>query len=372
MKSVILTSVAVLSLASLTQAQVYASDDFNYSGALTANGWVAHSGAGNKVIMANGSEARLDQSGGSGEDVNMSFAPVGATDTTYASFDFRLPSGNTVNPDGSGLYFAHLKDSGFAFRARTGVLSSAGGGGDFILAVNGNSSNLGAGTSWATELSFDTFYKVVISWNASTGEAKLWLNPVDMSSTNIAHTGTSTGDLMEAFALRQSNDYTGFIDVDNAVVGKTFSDVLPSVPAAYCTAGTSASGCQTFISATGTPSATATSGFVITGPNSEGNKSGLFYYAPTVKNPASMVGNSSSWNCVLPPVKRSQLLIGGGNVGVCDGTFSLDLNMRWTSKPAHVFPSGTTLYGQFWYRDPLNSSNQTTSRSDGLTWDVTP
>ena len=229
MRNPLLVGVALSLLSAAASAQVVASDDFNYTGALTANGWAAHSGAGNKVVMANGSVAILDQSGGSGEDVNLPFTAFGPGDTIYASFDLLLPSGNPVNPDGSGLYLAHFKDSGFAFRARTGVLSPAGGG-DFVLAINGDNSNLGAGASWPTDLSFDTSYKVVISWNAATGEATLWLDPMVVGDPSIAHTGANTGDLIEAFALRQSNDYTGFNHIANVVVGNSFDDVLPPPP----------------------------------------------------------------------------------------------------------------------------------------------
>ena len=122
MKSLFMTGVAALTLTSLAHTQVVACDGFNYTAALTSNGWTAHSGGGNKIVMSNGAVATLEQSSGSGEDINLAFAALGATDTIYASFDLLLPSGNVVNPDASGLYFAHFKDGGFAFRARTGVL----------------------------------------------------------------------------------------------------------------------------------------------------------------------------------------------------------------------------------------------------------
>lgn len=217
---------STLFLSTLANAQVVASDGFSYTGALTANGWSAHSGAGNKVILSNGTYATLDQSSGSGEDVSKSFPPFAATDTVYGSFRFRVPSGNAVNPDGDGLYFAHFKDATTLFRARTGVLSPASTG-DFALAINADNASLGAGATWPTDLVFDTWYSVVISWDAATGRSELWLDPTCSTSPSINHTGTFTGDAMEAFALRQSNDYTGFIDVDDVVVGRSFGDVLP-------------------------------------------------------------------------------------------------------------------------------------------------
>ncbi len=224
-KTLLLTTIVSLSISATTYGQVVASDSFAYTGALTSNGWAAHSGAGNKVIMSNGTHATLDQSTGSGEDVSKTFGPFGATDTTYASFRFRVPSGNPVNPL-SGLYFAHFKDATTAFRARTGVLGPAAAG-DFRLAIHADNANLTLGTAWPTDLAFDTWYAVVISWNAGTATSELWLNPTCGSATSITHTGTFTGTLLSGFALRQSSDYTGFIHVDDVVVGRSFADVLP-------------------------------------------------------------------------------------------------------------------------------------------------
>lgn len=220
---------AVALLAGAASAQVVASDNFSYVGALTANGWTAHSGAGAKVVNSNGSFATLDQSAGSGEDVNLAFAAFGATDTIYASFTLNVPSGNPVNPDAQGLYCVHFKDGGSGFRARTGVLSPAALG-DYQLAIHADNSDLGLGAAWPADLTFDTNYAVVISWNAGTGESKLWLNPYAETSPSIAHTGTSTGTLIQQFALRQSNDYTGFVNIDDVVVGHTFADVACASP----------------------------------------------------------------------------------------------------------------------------------------------
>lgn len=214
---------------------VLTSDNFNYNGALTANGWTAHSGAGNKVIMANGVFATLQQSGGSGEDINLGFGPLGAADTVYAAFDLMVVTADLSGLDGNGLYLAHFMDAGFAFRARTGVVQAPGGG-DFGLAINADNSNLGAGATWASDLTFDTWYRVVISWDAGTGVSELWLNPTLETDPSISHTGSFTGDLMAGFALRQSNDYTGSQGIDNVIVGTTFGDVIPA-PATFALLG---------------------------------------------------------------------------------------------------------------------------------------
>ena len=187
------------------------------------NAWAAHSGAGNKPIQVSSGEILLEQSAGSGEDANSGFTAIGATDTIYARFDFRLPSGQTVDPDGSGLYFAHFG----GFRGRTGVLSAAGGG-DFAFAINADNSDLGAGSSWASDLSFDTSYRTIISYNAATGESRLWLDPTSESSDFVSDFG-ATGTQVSDFSFRQSNDYTGSQVIDNLVVASTFQEAFSGV-----------------------------------------------------------------------------------------------------------------------------------------------
>lgn len=208
---------------------VLTQDTFSYTGALTANGWTAHSGAGNKVIMADGSVATLDQSGGSGEDVNKSFPALGAAEKIYAGFDINVATADLSVLDANGLYFAHFKNDAFSFRGRTGVVQPPAGRG-YGLAINADSSALGAGATWVSDLMFDTWYRVVISWNAGTGESELWLNPTLETDPKITHTAGSTGTLISAFALRQSNDYTGMQMVDNIFVGNTFGDVVVPEP----------------------------------------------------------------------------------------------------------------------------------------------
>ena len=139
----------------------------------------------------------------------------------------------------------------------------------------------------------------------------------------------------------------------------------------YCTAGTSTAGCNALISASGTSSATATTGFYLNVTGVEGNKDGLFFYGSKGRQ-ANAWGNGSSFQCVVPPTRRSELQSGTGSDGLCDGGVSQDINARWTAKPNQSQPAGTTVQGQFWYRDPQNTSNQTTSLSNAVEWTVCP
>ena len=147
----------------------------------------------------------------------------------------------------------------------------------------------------------------------------------------------------------------------------------PSI-ANYCTSGTSAAGCHALLGATGIASATTSSGFDLTATGVEGSKDGLFFFAANGRQ-ANPWGNGTSFQCVLPPVRRTPLLAGNGAPGTCDGVFSRDLNALWCPtcpKPGHNPGSGVLVQAQLWYRDPLNTSNQTTSLSDAVEFVVEP
>jgi hypothetical protein len=139
----------------------------------------------------------------------------------------------------------------------------------------------------------------------------------------------------------------------------------------YCTPGTTASGCQALLNASGTPSASAPSGFNLYACDVEGNKDGLFYTGTNGRQ-ANAWGNGTSFQCVTPPVKRAGLLLGGGTNGACDNFFQQDFNAFWTAKPAKNPGAGAVVQAQFWFRDPLNTSNQTTSLSNGIEFTVAP
>jgi hypothetical protein len=148
-------------------------------------------------------------------------------------------------------------------------------------------------------------------------------------------------------------------------------DLYEPVGLNYCTAGSSASGCRAGIAASGTPSASLATGFFLTASGVEGGKDGLFFFGTSGRQ-ASPWGNGSSYQCVVPPVSRGGLQTASGTAGQCDGAFSQDLNARWTQKPAQNPGAGATLQAQLWYRDPLNTSNQSTSFSDALELTVQP
>jgi len=147
-----------------------------------------------------------------------------------------------------------------------------------------------------------------------------------------------------------------------------------SAPESYCTAGTSAGGCQALIAASGTPSAVAPTGFFLTASGGEGAKDGLFFFGANGRQ-ANPWGNGTSFQCVVPPVSRAGLLAGSGTAGQCDGAFAQDLNALWCPtcpKPGKNPGAGAVVQAQLWYRDPQNTSNQTTSLSDAIEFTICP
>jgi hypothetical protein len=138
----------------------------------------------------------------------------------------------------------------------------------------------------------------------------------------------------------------------------------------YCTAGTSASGCQATIGASGVPSATAVSGFVLSASGAEGAKSGNFIYGTGARQALSW-GNGTSYRCFASPVMRGAIQNGTGTPGQCDGSYAEDLNARWCAscpRPNHNPGPGVTLRGQLWHRDPQSTSNRTSGFSDAVEW----
>lgn len=169
-----------------------------------------------------------------------------------------------------------------------------------------------------------------------------------------------------------------FLDFDDDVnlaepttAGATNSPCAAVETVSYCTAGTSASGCTAEIFTSGIPSATGTTGFHLMATGIEGAKDGLFFTGVNGQQ-ANAWGNGTSFQCVIPPVKRAGLLTASGNTGSCDGIFSQDLHARWVAKPAQNPGSGAVMQAQAWYRDPMNTSNQTTSLSNAVEFTVAP
>jgi murein tripeptide amidase MpaA len=168
-----------------------------------------------------------------------------------------------------------------------------------------------------------------------------------------------------------TQDHPILVTASSAVQIEVALEPITASIVSYCTAGTSASGCQASVSSSGSPSASAPSGFVVSAATVEGDVNGQFYYGTNGRSAGSW-GNGTSFRCVLPPTWRAGVQSGSGAPGTCDGSFAQDLTVRWQAKPNTNPGAGSVVQLQFWFRDPQNTSNQTTSFSDALEFGVCP
>ena len=146
--------------------------------------------------------------------------------------------------------------------------------------------------------------------------------------------------------------------------------LLAPPPAVYCTAKLTSNGCTPAIGATGSPSASAGSGFLVTGTNFINNKNCILFYGVSGRMADAFQGGTL---CVKPPIKRtpSTNTLGNPPPNDCSGAPSLDMNLfasgglGGTPLPA-LSVSGTVVNCQWWGRDPGFTAPNNTQLSDGL------
>jgi hypothetical protein len=147
----------------------------------------------------------------------------------------------------------------------------------------------------------------------------------------------------------------------------------PGGPTAYCTAGTSTSGCVPSIGATGIASASASSGFTLTATGVEGQKQGILFYGVSGRVAVPWGAGGSSYLCVKAPTQRMNVQSSGGTLGQCDGQFATDWLAFIATHPGALgapFQAGDVVQAQAWYRDP--PAVKTTNLTDGIEFALVP
>ncbi len=146
------------------------------------------------------------------------------------------------------------------------------------------------------------------------------------------------------------------------------------VPLTYCIAKLNSLGCLPAISSTGTPSASATSGFVLRCVQARNNKPGLLLYGVSGRANSPFSGGTL---CVHTTVKRSFILNSAGSPSGsdCTGVYQLDLNSFAAGllggTPLQALRNvGTCVETQFWGRDPGFAPPNNTQLSNALEYFV--
>jgi hypothetical protein len=216
-------AIAALAFALPASGAVLLDEQFTYgdgdivvvSGAL----WANHSGAVNPTVVSQ--ELKVDGINESG-DVNRNLSGAQSPQaTTYACLKVRV-DGSTVS--GGGNYFAHMRSTANPFNFRSRVFTTDAGA-TFTFGIASTSSGDTPTVPWGVALNFGQVYTVVHSYNAATGESKLWVDPVTEASASVSSTAAvAAGEAIDNYAFRQSGSSVQQF-CDDLKVGETFADV---------------------------------------------------------------------------------------------------------------------------------------------------
>lgn len=178
-----------------------------------------------------------------------------------------------------------------------------------------------------------------------------------------------------AFGGAPDCNKNGIPDVCDIASGNS-ADVFPNdgVPdecqcgqvASYCTAKTNSLGCTPIIWSKGSPCVTCAAPFTIDAVNIVSKKNGLLFYG---FGPGAFPFLGGTL-CVMPPLRRTPILNSGGVIPppTCSGSYTFDMN-GWIQSAIDPFlVIGTTVYAQFWYRDPAIGDGTGTGLTDALTF----
>lgn len=254
--------------------------DFSFSGALTANGWTAHSGAGTNPVSTTtgltyagysgsgvGNAALVNNLGG--EDVNITFTSQNTNgQSIYYAFLVNVTDAGTAK---TGDYFFHTGSPGGAsFTTFAGRVFARLVGGN----VNFGLSNTSTATYGTTNFAKNTTYLLILKYTINTAgndAASLWVISSGVPASEAAAgtpeitTATAGTDAINAVALRQG---TGANQpqavVDGIRVGLTWASAVESSSGSSISPSTASLSGFTYIQGSG-PS--ASQNFTITASN---------------------------------------------------------------------------------------------------------
>ncbi len=229
----------------LTFGQNLLTQDFNFTGNITANGWVSHSSGGTNPISTTsglvftnyagsnaGNAVQIGNAGG--EDDNISFAAQNTNgQSVYIAFMANI---NDAATSKTGDYFFHIGSPGgaawTAFAGRVFAKIVAGN-------VNFGLSNTSTGAYGTTNFQKNTTYLLVVKYTINTAgndTTSLWVIPSGVPASELlagapelTSTSTAGTDAINSIGLRQgSSTNSSQVIVDGIRVGLTWSDAVQS------------------------------------------------------------------------------------------------------------------------------------------------
>ena len=136
-----------------------------------------------------------------------------------------------------------------------------------------------------------------------------------------------------------------------ASVGAAFVfRVLPAVTT-YCTAKVNSLGCAASMDHFGQPELSGQASFTLLGVDTLNEKQGLLFYGLNGPGVFPFLGGTL---CVLPPLVRTTVTNSSGNPppNDCSGRFVFDFQTYAQAGTNPALGAGSTVHGQFWFRDP--------------------
>jgi hypothetical protein len=194
----------------------------------------------------------------------------------------------------------------------------------------------------------------------TNGEHDVFLR--DLAAQTTERVSVGTGGVQSAFDSSAPD-----LNADGSIVifANYGGDLVPSPPAtsdwylndltracpaalAYCSGKTNSAGCVPEVGVAGVPTLSGSVSFFVTARGVINRQPGLFFWGLAPKSTPFAGGT----RCVSAPLVRSPVQGSGGSAaGIdCSGSYSYAFDGAVTS--AHGLSAGTTVYGQFWGRDP--------------------
>lgn len=207
------------------------SETFTYAdGSLVGNSqWESTSGNAGDFLVTSGQA--IVQHGTPSEDVALPFAAV--TGDLFYAFDMSVADLGAPYVGGDNEYFVHFR-TGSGFVAQLDIVEPTAGG-DFTLGIATDAST--AQATWASDLLFDTTYRVVVRYDQDASIAELWVDATSETDTSITgNDETDPGEGVLSFAMRQSDSSENEgIAIDNLVIAEDFNQTTLSTPSLTAT-----------------------------------------------------------------------------------------------------------------------------------------